>query len=152
MHPIFYSNSNRNQRPPKYQLQIALYHFGEGSSGSRIRTAITFRIAEGTVETYVQCVTIAILSFQDHYIQWPELNSDMYQFIIRRHQFEYGFPNCLRFVDGTLIPIFRKPVQQGERYHTRKGNYALHTTLIVDSTTRILFVTAERISFSNVIN
>ena len=148
MHPVFYSNSNRNQRPPKYQLQVALYHFGGGSSGSRIRTSIIFRIGEGTVEGYVRRVTIAILSLQDQYIQWPELNSDMYQFITRRHQLEYGFPNCLGFVDGTLIPIFRKPVQQGERYHTRKGNYALHTTAVVDSTTRILFVTAGRIRSS----
>ena len=35
-HPIFYNNSNRPQQPPKYQLQVALYHFGGGACGSRI--------------------------------------------------------------------------------------------------------------------
>jgi len=53
-HPIFYNNSNHPQlRPPKYQLQVALYHFGGGACGSHIRTAIQFGLAEGTVEVYV---------------------------------------------------------------------------------------------------
>jgi hypothetical protein len=147
MHPVFYSNSNREQRPLKYQLQVALYHFGGGCSGSRLRTAVIFRIGEGTVEGYVRRVIVAILSLQEQYIQWPEPNSNHYQSIVCRHQVEYGFPNCLGFVDGTLISLFWKPVQQGERYHTQKGNYALNATTVVDSTMKILFVTAGRISF-----
>ena len=62
--------------------------------------------------------------------------------IVRRHQLEYGFPNCLGFVDGTLVPIYQKPIAQGERYYTRKSTYALNATVIIDSTTRILFVVA----------
>ena len=148
MHPVFYSNSNHEQCPPKYQLQVALYHFGGGCSGSRLRTAVTFHIGEGTVEGYVRHVVVAILSLQEQYIQWPEPNSDLYQSVIHRHQVEYGFPNCLGFVDGTLIPLFQKPVQQGEWYHTRKGNYALNATAVIDSTMRILFITAGHITSS----
>jgi len=143
-HPIFLSTSFREQREPKFQLQVALYYFGGGSSGSRIRTALLFRIAEGTVEWYVWRVTIAVLSLQEEYIRWPKPDSEEYRSIVRRHQVEYGFPNCLGFVDGTLITVYRKLIEQGERYHTRKGTYALHTTLVVDSMTRILFVCAGR--------
>ena len=64
-HPIFYNNSNRPQRPLKYQFQVALYHFGGGACGSRIRTAIQFGSAEGTVEIYVHRVTVAILALQE---------------------------------------------------------------------------------------
>ena len=141
-HPIFYNNSNRPQRPPKYQLQVALYHFGGGACGSRIRTAIQFGLAEGTVEIYVHRVTVAILALQERYIRWPSPGSEQYLSTIQKHQFEYGFTNCLGFVDGTIVPVYRKPIKQGERYHTRKGNYGLNTTLIVDSTTRILYVIA----------
>ena len=54
----------------------------------------------------------------------------------------YGFPNCLGFVDGTTVPIYRKPIKDGECYYSRKSNYGLNATVIVDCTTKILFVVA----------
>jgi hypothetical protein len=153
-HPIFISTSYREQRPSKFQLQVTLFHFG-GSCGSRIRTALLFQIAEGTVELYVHRVTAAILSLQNEFIRWPEPNTQAYRTIVRRHQLEYGFPHVLGFVDGTIIPLYRKPIEQGESYYTRKSCYAVHTTLVVDSTTRVLFISAGRttpISFSDLIS
>jgi hypothetical protein len=45
LHPIFHrSTSFRERREPKFQLQVALYYFGAGSSGSRIRTALLLRL------------------------------------------------------------------------------------------------------------
>ena len=105
-------------------------------------TAIQFGIGEGTVHLYVSRVTKAILALQREYIRWPEPNSLEYAEIVGRHQLEYGFPNCLGFVDGTLVPVYRKPVTQGEHYYTHKSTHALNATVIVDSTTRILFVVA----------
>ena len=141
-HPVFSNNSSCPQKPPKYQFQVTLYHYGGGATGSRMRTAIQFGIGEGTVHLYVSRVTKAILALQREYIRWPEPNSPEYAEIVGRHQLEYGFPNCLGFVDGTLVPVYRKPIAQGERYYTRKSTYALNVTVIVDSTTRILFVIA----------
>jgi hypothetical protein len=142
-HEVFISTSARPQRPAKFQLQVMLFHFG-GSGGSRLRTSLIFQIAETSVSNYVGRVMTAILSLQAEFLRWPEPNSNAYKTIVRRHQLEYGFPNVLGFVDGTLIPTYRKPVEQGESYYTRKSSYAIHTTLIVDSTTRVLFVSAGR--------
>ena len=147
--PIFYNNSHCPQRPVKRQLQITLYHFGSGPSHSRIRTAIQFGCSEGTVHLYVKRVTTAILDHQDEYIQWPTPNSLEYRQIIERHHLKYGFPNCLGFVDGTTTPVYRKPTEQGEQYFNRKSNYALNTTIIVDSTTKILFVVAGSFQSQN---
>ena len=115
-HPVFSNNSSCPQKPPKYQFQVTLYHYGGGATGSRMRTAIQFGIGEGTVHLYVRRVTEAILALQREYIRWPEPNSPEYAEIVGRHQLEYGFPNCLGFVDGTLVPVYRKPIAQGERY------------------------------------
>jgi len=76
--PVFFNNSSCPQRPPKYQLQVTLYHYGGGATGSRMRTAIQFGIGEGTVHLYVQRVTEAILALQREYIRWPEPNSLKY--------------------------------------------------------------------------
>lgn len=146
-HPVFLSAGRRPQRPPIFQLQVALFYLG-GGHDSRVRTSIHFQIAEGTVENYVRRVTVAILSLQGEFLsQWPAPDSENYKAIVQRHQLQYGFPNVLGFVDGTIIPAYRKPIDQGESYYTRKSCYAIHTTLVVDSTTRILFVYAGRIVY-----
>jgi hypothetical protein len=140
-HEIFYNNSRWPQKSPKIQLQVALYHFGGGGT-SRIRTSIQFAIAEGTVYLYTHRVTVALLSLQQEYINWPAPHSAEYKRTVERHHLLYGFPNCLGFVDGTTVPIYRKPIKDGERYYSRKSNYGLNTTVIVDCTTKILFVVA----------
>jgi hypothetical protein len=81
-HPVFSNNSSCPQKPPKYQLQVTLYHYGGGATGSRMRTAIQFAIAEGTVHLYVHRVTEAILALQREYIRWPEPNSSEYAEIV----------------------------------------------------------------------
>jgi hypothetical protein len=50
------------------------YHFGGGGT-SRIRTSIQFAIAEGTVYLYTHRVTVALLSLQQEYINWPAPHS-----------------------------------------------------------------------------
>jgi len=77
-HEIFYNNSRCPQKPPKTQLQVALYHFGGGGT-SRIRTSIQFAIAEGTVYLYTHRVTVALLSLQKEYINWPAPHSAEYK-------------------------------------------------------------------------
>jgi len=114
---IFYNNSHWPQKPPKIQLQIALYHFGGGGT-SRIRTSIHYGIAEGTVYLYTHRVTMAILSLQQEYINWPVPHSVEYKRMVERHHLMYGFPNCLGFVDGTTVPIYHKPIKDGECYYS----------------------------------
>jgi len=140
--PVFFNESSCPQRCPEFQLQVTLYHFGGGATGSRMRTAMQFGIAEGTAHLYVYRVTKAILDLQNEYIQWPIPGSPEYTEVEQRHLLRYGFPNCMGFVDGTLVPVYRKPTKQGERYFTRKSTYSLNATAIVDSTSRILFVIA----------
>jgi hypothetical protein len=70
-----------------------------------------YRLAEGTVELYVYRVTTAILALRQEYIRWPQPHSEKYLETIQRHQFEYGFTNCLKvrfrqFLDEKKSRVF----------------------------------------------
>ena len=49
----------------------------------------------------------------------------------------HGLPNCLGFVDGSLLPLFRKPTVQVETYW---DHYSLNMTWIVDAESRLFLL------------
>lgn len=75
----------------------------------------TFLI-EGSVVNYMIRFMEAVLSLEKTTTFWPreqERND-----IKRRIKMETGFPDCLGFVDGTLIPLDYKPAWDGEMFYT----------------------------------
>jgi hypothetical protein len=142
-HSVYQSRGTKPQKPAALQIGIALYYFGGDCSKHRI--AKVFGISSGSVHNYVDRFITAVLSLQDQYLHWPEPHSDEYKRVVQMHLVGYGFPDCLGFVDGTQIPIWRKPDgAKGGNYFNHKKVYAINLTIIVDAETRILFAVTGR--------
>lgn len=51
----------------------------------------------------------------------------------------YGFPDCIGFIDGTLIPLYKKPNKDGMDYYSYKGRYGLAAMAVCDDKKRIRY-------------
>jgi len=49
------------------------------------------------------------------------------------------FPNCIGFMDDTLLPLEFKPKLHGEAYYSRKGFYAINMLVICDQNAQIIY-------------
>jgi len=81
-------------------------------------------------------VISAILEAGSHYIAWP--NSNRRKAISRVLERD-GFPGCVGFVDGTTIPLFQRPGQNGEVFFDCKHRYSLNVQIICDCDRRITY-------------
>ncbi|KAL2621484.1 hypothetical protein R1flu_001689 [Riccia fluitans] len=50
-----------------------------------------------------------------------------------------GFPGCIGLVDGTTIRLSQRPVEDGETYFDRKGDYSINAQIISDDRKRIIY-------------
>ncbi len=125
------------QCPVKYQLLIFLYVIGTtGSDGNYKKVGSRFNISSGAVRLYVNRVTAAILeTCESEVVHWP--NAVERKFISDRIQEKYDFPNCVGFVDGTMLPLEFKPNLYGEEYYCRKGCYGVYCLIICEDELRI---------------
>lgn len=73
---------------------------------------------------------IAVLSLERECLFWPE-EDERKEFSARIKE-QTGFPDCLGFVDGTLIPVSTKPGWHGEDFYSRKSNYAVNAMIVCD--------------------
>jgi hypothetical protein len=69
-------------------------------------------------------------------LYWPKASQQ--KFISERIEEKYGFPNCVGFVDGTILPLEFKPNLYGEEYYCHKGCYGVNCLVIRDEELRIL--------------
>ena len=122
----------------KYQLLIFLYVLGAtGSDAQHRKIRSRFNISVGTIHLYVERCTDAVLQLlEKDAVHWPDARSR--KETARRIQRKYGFPNCIGFLDGTILPLEFKPSLYGEDYYSRKGCFAVHCLVICDDETRIL--------------
>jgi hypothetical protein len=123
-HPVFINNSTFKQAHPTWQLAIALYRFGHNGNGANvIDLSARFGIGAGTVSLYTSRVITALLSIMGDWIKWPDSSRRAH---IWRAMREEGFPGCVGFLDGTTIPLCKKPAVSGNEYFDRKKRYTLH--------------------------
>ena len=95
------------QASPEVQLRVALYRLGIfGNSASIGKIARHFGISEGTVVLYTDLVVTAFLSLEEKFVFLP--NAPEKKQIKNRIREYSGFPNCLGFVDGTLLVLENK--------------------------------------------
>lgn len=73
---------------------------------------------------------MVIFSLEKQTLFWP--NEDEKTEIKTRIEHESGFPSCLGFVDGTLIPLRYKPSWHGEDFYSRKASYSLSCMIVCD--------------------
>jgi hypothetical protein len=140
-HNVYVSTGQRPQKPARLQILTTLYILG-GSKTNHI--ARLLQISEGTIPNYVRQTVIALLSVDSDYLSFTIPGSARYQRVIDMHMEGFGLPNCLGSVDGTLVPLWRKPDAQGAAYYTRKAYYAINFTMIAGVNTEILWISIGR--------
>ena len=105
-----------------------------------VTMSLSSRTLDGTVVLWTKRVITAILSLEPQFTCWPD--EEERQDIKRRIQRFSGFPSCLGFLDGTLIPLAEKPVRDGEDYYSRKGRYGIAAMIVCDDKKRVRYVLA----------
>jgi hypothetical protein len=128
-HTVFQSKWRR-QAPVEHQLMTLLCFLGtEGNGMGDRRGRSVFRLGKGTVTLCQDRVIQAILDclFEDS-IKWPDI--DERRIISERIRADFGRPNCIGVLDGTLLPLAFWP--STEDYADYKGRKLLYTlTMLV---------------------
>jgi hypothetical protein len=118
---IFYNESTCPQAPVELQLHVFLYYLGSSSDASSwIYIGKDFGIGKRTVGLYVTCVMTAILNHENDIVFWPKPDTQGYKDIIEKNLINHGFPSCTGFLDGSHIPLIRRPFHSKHKsYYTR---------------------------------
>jgi len=127
------------ERPLLFQLLVFLYRVGQkGKAGSDSKVNQFFKIGKGTVRRYVRNVMRSLLELKDQFLCWPEREERAE--ISSRILVEFGFPNCVGIMDGTLVFLDEAPVQDTIAYFSRKTRYALSLLVVCDDRKRITYI------------
>ncbi|KAJ7443147.1 hypothetical protein FB451DRAFT_1190265 [Mycena latifolia] len=111
---VFQNNSNNPQMPVAQQLVIALYRFGHyGNAASTMKVALQFGVGFGTIHLVTTRVIKATCSerFRAASVQWASREAKE---TAKQWVGEVSCPawrNGWLMVDGTLVPLFRRPGQ-----------------------------------------
>ena len=89
----------------------------------------------GSIDRYTKRCIKAILSLKDDAIFWPRKQEK--QQIKSRIKKSFGFSECIGYIDGTLIPLFNKPVNHDSDYYSHKGSYGITALVVCDDMKRI---------------
>lgn len=131
-----HGNLLKVQYPIRLQLLVFLYSLGcSGSDCNNKRIAARFHVSSGVIHLFVQRVTKALLSHKNDVIRWPSEDEKLN--ISNEIKQQYGLPNCIGIMDGTLLRLQYAPLIHPENYHSRKGFYAVQALIICDHTCRI---------------
>jgi hypothetical protein len=130
---IFCNNSNNSQMPVEQQVVIALFRFGHyGNAASVTKVAIQFGVGFGTVHLVTTCVLKACCTekFRLSSIQWPndQMKSEAKEWVESRSC--PAWRNGWLMVDGTLVPLFRRPGYFRNIFFDRKSNYSLNVQVM----------------------
>jgi hypothetical protein len=125
----------RKQIPVKHQLMVLLHFLGkEGESNESQRQ--TFKNSYGVNKEYRDRVVEALVALRRQYIRWPD--KEERKEIASRIEKLFHFPNCIGFMDGTLLPLGLTPSSDDAAdYHGRKFPYSLTVLVINDDKRRI---------------
>jgi hypothetical protein len=135
--PIFQNNSKCPQAPLHWQLACALDRLGNNGQGvSHARSKFLWGLGQGTVHLYTQRVIEALCAMKDEWIRWPDATERRH---ISRQLARKGFPGAVGFVDGTTIPIHKKPAVSGNTFMDRKRRYSINAQIVCDQNYRIIF-------------
>ena len=138
---VFHNRAFRQQKPIELQLMVALYRLGgDGRNASVGKISRHFGVAEGTVELYTRRSMAAILSLEKQLVKWPSAQEKL---AIEERIFDKsGFPDCIGFVDGTLIVLDKRPTMAGSDYFSHKSKYGLSAQVVCDDQRKIINVFA----------
>jgi hypothetical protein len=143
-HDAFNSRSKtRHQKNPLHQLMCLLVYLScEGTGASNPMLRCLFRLGRGTFDNYKKrCIRAIIDCMGDKYFNWPS-DGERTE-IARRFKTDFGWPNLVGVVDGTLLPLaFQPQTEDAPDYHGRKYRYSLTVLVINDDKKRIRYFLA----------
>ena len=114
-----------------------LYRVGRyGNSGSTHEVSLYFGIANGSVRNYIDNIVKALKELEPEVVSWPSC-TEREEMKVRLAA--SGFRHCVGIIDGTLIPLTRKPKEFHECYYSRKGFYAINALVVCDDDARITY-------------
>jgi hypothetical protein len=126
---IFHSDSNNFQMPVDHQLAIALYRFGHyGNAASTWKVALQFGVGFGTAILVTSRVMKACCSiqFRTSALQWPDaVRKEVAKEWVEENSCPAWRDGWL-MVDGTLVPLARRPGFFGNVFFDRKCNYSMN--------------------------
>ncbi len=88
------------------------------------------------MQLFIDSPIVAILSFYVGVVKWPSMLK--HQLIKSKFHKIFSFLLVVAIIDGTLIPLIFRPKRQGEKYYTKKLNYAFLNMIIYDHKKKIL--------------
>jgi hypothetical protein len=127
--PTFHNNSHTGQMPVVEQLAIALYRFGHYGNGASVKkVALLFGVGYGTVKLVTARVLKACCSekFRSASVQWVNAATKETAKVWVEKASCPEWRNGWFMVDGTLVPLFRRPAFFGNTWFDRKSNYSMN--------------------------
>ena len=136
---VFKSHPGKMKKAPvEHHLLVFLYRVGrEGSAGGDATVATFIGIGKGSVKNYVRRVTKALVRLKDDVVVWPR--GEEKDNLKTRMKVNFGFQKCIGIIDGTLIPLARRPTEYGDSYFCRKQCYAINVQIVCDDKGRITY-------------
>ncbi|KAF9479155.1 hypothetical protein BDN70DRAFT_895188 [Pholiota conissans] len=140
-HPIFLNDSNNSQMPVERQVAIALCRFGHyGNAVSTMKVALWAGVGYGTVKNATVRVMTAVCDarFRAMTMPWPDATQIESAKAWVEANSCFAWRDGWLMVDGTLIPLFRRPAEYGTSFFDRKSNYSMNVQLISTPDLRII--------------
>ncbi|MBW0463760.1 hypothetical protein O181_003475 [Austropuccinia psidii MF-1] len=110
----FQNSSQNKQHNPAIQLAVALSRLGSNGNGAALgKIGMLFGISHGAIVLYTQRVIQILMKLKRKVIVWPTIEQQREMSQVMQAE---GFPGCIGFIDGSLIPLSQCPPNDGEAY------------------------------------
>ncbi|MBW0538932.1 hypothetical protein O181_078647 [Austropuccinia psidii MF-1] len=110
----FQNSSQKKQCNPAVQLAVSLLRLGSNGNGAALgKIGMLFGISHGAIVLYTQRVIQILMKLKRKVIVWPTIEQQREMSQVMQAE---GFPGCIGFIDGSLIPLSQCPPNDGEAY------------------------------------
>jgi len=132
-----FGQPGKKQAPVEHQLAVFLKFLGvEGSGASNESLRAVCDHGGGTSEKFRERVLAAIRSLRETVITWPDEAER--KIVADRMNEEFGWPNCVGTMDGTLFPLaFAPQTEDAPDHQGRKGGHTVASLIICDDQRRV---------------
>ncbi|MBW0587310.1 hypothetical protein O181_127025 [Austropuccinia psidii MF-1] len=111
---MFQNSPQNKQHNPAIQLAVALSRLGSNGNGTSLgKIGRLFGISHGDIVLYTQRVIQILMKLKHKVIVCPTIEQQREMSQVMQ---EEGFPGCIDFIDGSLIPLSQRPPNDGEAY------------------------------------
>ncbi|MBW0517252.1 hypothetical protein O181_056967 [Austropuccinia psidii MF-1] len=100
------------------QLAVALSRLGSNGNGATSgKIGMLFGISHGAIVLSTQRVIQILMKLKRKVIMWPTIEQQREMSQVMQAE---GFPACIGFIDGSLIPLSKRPPNDSEAYFNCK--------------------------------